>query len=211
MKHILSIAFLFTFLSSYSQETETVIRFDAQRNARAQKEFIWKLQGQTRGGTASLTLPFFDDFSRYSLPTNDPAIPSSWQRWSDTCAFINSGFPIAPPTIGVATLDGLRADGYPYNFADEFSYGSADTLTSLPIDLSTLTSGDQVFLSFFYQGGGLGNNPDVGDSLIVEFYSPFGAGEWARVWTSPEVFPTDNFEQVFIAVNAPQYLLDGFQ
>lgn len=211
MKHILSIAFLFTFLSSFSQETETVLRFDAQRNARAQKEFIWKQQGQTRGGTASIALPFFDDFSRYSLPTNDPAVPISWQRWSDTCSFINSGFPIAPPTIGVATLDGLRTDGYPYNFADEFSYGSADTLTSLPIDLSTLTSADQVFLSFFYQGGGLGNNPDVGDSLIVEFYSPFGAGEWAQVWTSPEVFPTDNFEQVFIAVNAPQYLLDGFQ
>jgi hypothetical protein len=47
MKHILSIAFLFAFLSSYSQETETVIRFDAQRNARAQKEFLWKQQGQT--------------------------------------------------------------------------------------------------------------------------------------------------------------------
>jgi hypothetical protein len=211
MKNLLSIVFLFAFSSSFSQETETVIRFDAQRNAQSKKEFIWKLQGETRGGTASLTLPFFDDFSRYSLPTNDPAISNTWQRWSDTCAFINSGFPIAPPSIGVATLDGLRADGYPYNFADEFSYGSADTLTSLPIDLSTLTAGDQVFLSFFYQGGGMGNNPDLGDSLIVEFYSPFGAGQWAQVWTSPEVFPTDTFEQIFIAVGAPEYLLDGFQ
>ena len=133
MKNLLSIVFLFAFLSSFSQETETVIRFDAQRNAKSKKEFIWKQQGQTRGGTASLTLPFFDDFSRYSLPTNDPAVPNAWQRWSDTCAFINSGFPIAPPSIGVATLDGLRADGYPYNFADEFSYGSADTLTSLQL------------------------------------------------------------------------------
>ncbi|MFM2227423.1 MAG: hypothetical protein RL664_766 [Bacteroidota bacterium] len=211
MKKLLSIVFLFAFLSSFSQETETVIRFDAQRNAKSKKEFIWKQQGQTRGGTASLTLPFFDDFSRYSLPTNDPAVPNAWQRWSDTCAFINSGFPIAPPSIGVATLDGLRADGYPYDFADEFSYGSADTLTSLPIDLSTLTAADQVFLSFFYQGGGMGNNPDTGDSLIVEFFSPFGAGQWTQVWTSPEVFPTDTFEQIFIAVDAPEYLLDGFQ
>jgi len=211
MKNLLSIVFLFAFLSSFSQETETVIRFDAQRNAKSKKEFIWKQQGQTRGGTASLTLPFFDDFSRNSLPTNDPAVPNAWQRWSDTCAFINSGFPIAPPSIGVATLDGLRADGYPYDFADEFSYGSADTLTSLPIDLSTLTAADQVFLSFFYQGGGMGNNPDLGDSLIVEFFSPFGAGQWTQVWTSPEVFPTDTFEQIFIAVDAPEYLLDGFQ
>ena len=211
MKNLLSIVFLFAFSSSFSQEIETVIRFDALRNAQSKKEFIWKQQGETRGGTASLTLPFFDDFSRYSLPTNDPAISNTWQRWSDTCAFINSGFPIAPPSIGVATLDGLRADGYPYNFADEFSYGSADTLTSLPIDLSTLTAGDQVFLSFFYQGGGMGNNPDLGDSLIVEFYSPFGAGQWTQVWTSPEVFPTDTFEQIFIAVGAPEYLLDGFQ
>ena len=166
---------------------------------------------QNRGGIASLTLPFFDDFSRYSLPTNDPAVLTTWQRWADTSAFINTGFPIAPPTIGVATLDGLRADGYPYDFTDEFSYGSADTLTSLPVDLTGLTATDQVFLSFFYEGGGLGNNPDVGDSLIVEFYSPFGAGQWSQVWTSPAVFPTDHFEQVFIAVNAPEYLLDGFQ
>ncbi|MEY3849764.1 MAG: hypothetical protein RJA38_205, partial [Bacteroidota bacterium] len=173
MKNLLTLLFAVSLLSSFSQETETVIRFDAQRNQRFQQEKIWREQGELRGGTASLTLPFFDDFSRYSLPTNDPAVLTTWQRWSDTCAFINTGFPIAPPTIGVATLDGLRADGYPYNFADEFSYGSADTLTSLPIDLSTLTATDQVFLSFFYQGGGLGNNPDVGDSLIVEFYSPF--------------------------------------
>jgi hypothetical protein len=211
MKNLLTLLFSVAFLSSFSQETETVIRYDAQRNQRFQQEKIWREQSELRGGTASLTLPFFDDFSRYSLPTNDPAVLTTWQRWSDTCAFINTGFPIAPPTIGVATLDGLRADGYPYNFTDEFSYGSADTLTSLPIDLSTLTANDQVFLSFFYQGGGMGNTPDVGDSLIVEFYSPFGAGQWTRVWTSPEVFPTDTFEQIFIAVNAPEYLLDGFQ
>lgn len=211
MKNLFSIVFLFAFFCGYTQETEIVIRFDAQRNAHAKKEFTWKQQGESRGGTASLTLPFFDDFSRYSMPTNDPAVPTNWQRWSDTCAFLNTGFPIAPPTIGVASLDGLRADGYPYNFADEFSYGSADTLTSLPIDLSGLTAANQVFLSFFYEGGGLGNSPDAGDSLIVEFYSPFGAGQWTRVWTSPEVFQTDAFEQTFIAVNTPEYLLDGFQ
>lgn len=211
MKKLFLFALSIAFLSSYSQETETVIRFDAQRNLQSKKEFRWKQQGENRGGTASLTLPFFDDFSRYSLPTNDPTVLTTWQRWTDTTAFINSGFPIAPPTIGVATLDGLRADGYPYNFADEFSYGSADTLTSLPVDLSGLTAVDQVFLSFFYQGGGLGNSPDAGDSLIVEFYSPFGAGQWTQVWTSPDVFPTDDFDQIFIAVDAPEYLLDGFQ
>ncbi len=211
MKKLFSIVFAFSFFGSLAQETETAIRFDAQRHAQSKREFIWKQQGSLRGGTASLTLPFFDDFSRNSLPTNDPSIPIAWNRWSDTCAFINTGFPIAPPTIGVATLDGLRADGYPYNFADEFSYGSADTLTSLPIDLSTYTSTDQVFLSFFYQGGGMGNNPDAGDSLIVEFYSPFGAGQWTQVWTSPEVFPTDTFEQIFIAVTATEHFLDGFR
>lgn len=211
MKNLFSIVFLFAFFCGYTQETEIAIRFDAQRNAHAKKEFTWKQQGESRGGTASLTLPFFDDFSRYSMPTNDPAVPTNWQRWSDTCAFLNTGFPIAPPTIGVATLDGLRGDGYPYNFSDEFSYGSADTLTSLPIDLSTLNAADQIFLSFFYEGGGLGNSPDDGDSLIVEFYSPFGAGQWTQVWTSPEVFQTNVFEQIFIGVNATEYLLDGFR
>ncbi len=211
MKNLFSIAFLFAFFSSFSQETETVIRFDVQRNAQSKKEFIWKQQGEERGGTASLTLPFFDDFSRNSLPTNDPAVLTTWQRWSDTSAFINTGFPIAPPTIGAATLDGLRADGYPYNFEDEFSYGSADTLTSLPIDLSSFTPTDQVFLSFFFQGGGNGNSPDAGDSLIVEFFSPFGAGQWTQVWTSPVVYPTNTFDQVFIGVTDAQYFLDGFK
>ena len=103
MKKLFLFVLSFAFLSSYSQETETVIRYDAQRNLQSKKEFSWKQQGQTRGGTASLTLPFFDDFSRYSLPTSDPAVLTTWQRWTDTTAFINSGFPIAPPTIGVAT------------------------------------------------------------------------------------------------------------
>jgi hypothetical protein len=34
-----------------------------------------------RGGSSSLLLPFLDDFSRYSLATNDPEIPADWQRY----------------------------------------------------------------------------------------------------------------------------------
>jgi hypothetical protein len=165
--------------------------------------------GELRGG-GSLTLPFFDDFSRYSLPTNDPAVPAGWQRWSDSSAYLNTHYPVSPPTIGVATLDGLNAKGYPYNFSNEFDQGPADTLTSLPIDLSSFTATDNVYLVFQYQPGGLGNPPDAEDSLVVDFYSPFGPGEWFRQWSAGGLAPSA-FQQAFIKVEDPEFFLDGFR
>jgi len=165
--------------------------------------------GELRGG-GTLTLPFFDDFSRYSLPTDDASIPQEWQRWSDTTAYINTHLPSSPPTIGVATLDGLNARGYPYNFNSEFSQGPADTLTSLPIDLSGFSAGDNIYLTFMYQRGGLGNAPEAEDSLVIDFFSPFGQGEWFHTWSVPGG-GSGAFEQAFIRIDQPEYLLSGFR
>ena len=63
-----------------------------------------------------LTLPFLDDFDVYSLPTNDPNVPPSAQRWMDNYAYINNNSPLNPPTIGVATLDGLLPNGWAADF-----------------------------------------------------------------------------------------------
>jgi hypothetical protein len=168
-----------------------------------------RVEAVERGG-GSFPLPFFDDFSRYSLPTDDPEVNPDWRRWEDHSAYLNSHFPVSPPTVGVATLDGLRSDGYPYDFTDEFAQGAADTLTSIPLDLSMFSESDNVHLFFFYQRGGLGNNPDEDDSLVVEFFSPFGAGEWFQVW-SADGGPAGEFEQAFIKVEAPEFFLDGFR
>jgi len=189
----------------FGQEVERALRYNPALISRER----YPAGSGERGGGSSV-LPFFDDFSRYSLPTDDPDIPDGWQRWEDTSAYLNTHLPTSPPTIGVATLDGLRGNGYPYDFTNEFAQGAADTLTSLPIDLSPFSQDDDVYLFFFYQRGGLGNNPDEEDSLVVEFFSPFGDGQWFQVW-SAQGGPSGAFEQAFIQVEAPEFFLDGFR
>ena len=109
-------------------------------------------------------------------------------NWMDNYAYYNTTYPILPPTIGVATLDGLNEFGQPYNNSNAGNYGKADVLTSKPIDLSGLVNNDSVFLSFFYQAKGLGDFPNFEDSLIVQFkQDPFFAlpGEdWITVWST---------------------------
>lgn len=122
--------------------------------------------------------------------------------WFDNYAFINNTYPTLPPSIGVATLDGLNEFGLPYNNGSQFTYGEADKLTTKPIDLSGLTEADSVYLSFFFEAMGLGEFPDIDDSLIVEFKD--NAGFWRTVW-SRQGYNTPNdvpqtFEQVLVKV-----------
>lgn len=72
-------------------------------------------------------MPFIDDFSRDGIYPFD-------SLWLDQDAFINRSFANAPPTIGVATLDGLDALGRPHDSLSG-SEEIADHLTSRPIDL----------------------------------------------------------------------------
>jgi len=103
-----------------------------------------------------------DDFSKPG-PFPDTSL------WLDNYVFINRDYPIAPPTIGVATFDGVNEHGYPYNFlANQYTSGKADMLTSKRIDLSDTTL-KNIWLSFYYQPQGRGNAPESADSLIVEF------------------------------------------
>ncbi len=109
-----------------------------------------------------LQLPFFDDFSRYTGYPND-------SMWMDNDVYINTGYPINPPSTGVATFDGLNSYGRAYELGHNVNFVPADTLTSAYIDLSNYKDKDSLYLSFFYQPGGTGEAPDVGDSLMVEF------------------------------------------
>ena len=208
----------------FSQERELPLQFNAEANRQYQEELRFAPRQQRQG--ASLPIPFFDDFSRYTLPTSNPAIPVEWQQWSDNAAYINSTFPLNPMTIGVATLDGLEADGTPYSdtlyfptITDSFlDWGLTDSLTSLPINLSGLTPEDSIYLVFHVQGGGLGNAPDTdgilgaeGDSLVLEFYSPLQEGQWARVWAIEGGGSTSVFDTVFVNVSDFIYLQDGFR
>jgi len=227
MRRILFLICCFSYLPSFisAQEGEGALWFDLQKAASLQKERTFAVDLERGGG--SLTLPFFDDFSRYSLPTNDPQIPASWQRWSDNQVKVNCTYPIAPLSLGVATFDAIGDDGRPYGvdslvayspaaIENDLVWGSADTLTSLPIDLSGFTPEDNIYLLFHFESGGLGNKPDVAgafeiDSLVMEFFSPFGAGEWFYAWS---VHPDNNnseFSRVFVQITDPAYFLNGFR
>src|SRR6185369_10347041 len=105
------------------------------------------------------THPFIDDFSRKGIYPFD-------SLWCDSDAFINSTFCDHPITIGVATLDGIDKNGNPH---EEFSSisDSSDFLTSVPINFDTSNTG--IWLSFYYQPQGLGDEPEVDDSLTLQF------------------------------------------
>jgi len=133
--------------------------------------------------------------------------------WEDDDVFVNSTYPLNPPTIGVATFDGLSRTGMPYDFANFPSFGIADHLTSVPIDLQYPAS-DSVYLSFFYQARGLSGDPEFQprDSLVLEFYAP-QEQLWYRVWrmSYPQQLDVQPFQQVMIPIREFRYLQQGFR
>lgn len=114
----------------------------------------------------SISLPFMDDFS-YDGPTSDPGL------WLDSETYINDQMGIRPPSIGVATFDGVDERGRPYGG----EFGQADRLTSAYIDLSN--EPDEVFLTYWVQKKGRGNLPEAQDSFVVQLKND--AGEWKTV------------------------------
>lgn len=151
----------------------------------------------------ALTLPFFEDFST-SLNQLDPTL---WVPGSGV--YVNNTLPINQPTVNVATFDGANAVGAPYSFTNNgLSYGPTDTLTSQPIDLSPYTTADSVYLSFYWQRKGLGELPDVEDSLRLQFLGPDGT--WQTAWKQTGGVFNNNFTQQFVRVTQP-FFSAGFQ
>lgn len=170
---------------------------------------VLREMGQERAQVrmAPLALPFFDDFYPAGIYP-DQAL------WLDDFVYVNASFGVDPPTIGVATFDGLDALGRPYSILSE-DHGPADRLTSQPIDLAGYDATDNIYLSFYYQPGGLGEPPTFDSSdvmnqdvLMVEFLDT--AGIWDTAW----VMPGDTlspFRQVFLKVEEGRHLHGEFQ
>ena len=160
----------------------------------------------------SLTLPFKDDFF-YS-----PYLAYPLQTlWSDSSTYVNSGFAIAPLSIGVATFDGLNKYGYPYtpNLANMTSSLPADTLTSKPINLDLLLPADSIALTFYYQARGNGDAPELTDTLLLDYFKPKQNAWDTKVWyqrgnSSPNTNDTI-FKRGFTRVIDTAYLHDGFK
>ena len=165
----------------------------------------------------SAPLPFIDDFS------NSNIFPNS-ANWADQQAFVNRSFAIDPLSIGVATLDGINEFGFPYQVADDFVAGSADSLTSQPFCVDDFEDADSLYFSFLFQPQGISDFPNADDSLFVDFKDD--EGMWHQMWSigGEELFEgmelqNDTFYQVTIPVvddtllltNDETFFFDGFQ
>jgi hypothetical protein len=145
-----------------------------------------------------LELPFFDDFSQQNyFPYPDGT------KWQNRNVFINSTYPVNPINIGVATFDGLKENGLPYNNSTQTAWGIADYLTSLPIDMSAVLPTDSVYLTFYFQPQGLGNAPETKDSLVLEFYNASDSS-WHWRW-SVVGSGLKSFKQVHLHVDTMFY------
>ncbi len=177
-----------------------------------------KNQPPTSTGTSTsrppLHVPFFDDFA------NDSSVYPNDTLWMDSCVYVNNTMCILPPSIGVATFDGLNKWGYPYNINNDSNGLPCDTLTSRPIDLSNEKSDT---LRFFIQRGGNGEPPNgpgtdgLADSFLVEFsdtgtftYLDFKGNDsvvhnltyWIQMWDTIGNDSSSPFWQVEVAVPA---------
>ena len=157
----------------------------------------------------TIVLPFWDDFS-----TSTGLVDTTW--WlaqSQNQVIVKSGIGIDPPSIGVATFDGVDALGIPYLPAS--TDGDVDSLVSQPIDLTQIPTNlrNTVYLSFFYQFRGLGEAPEEKDSLILYFKNTNGT--WDKMWPKNTVDfynrTPEEFTEIFIEASDPKYFHTEFQ
>ncbi|MVM31924.1 T9SS type A sorting domain-containing protein [Spirosoma sp. HMF4905] len=181
------------------------------------------LQASAGMAQTSLQLPFFDDFATAAARSGSTQPdPSRWQPGSGV--YINNTMAIDQPTINVATFDGLQANGRPYVSNNPLDQGYTDTLESKPINLSGLSAGSAVYLSFFWQSKGLGELPDPGDTLSTPQGSPpilqagdsltlqfrDATGIWKTVWGQAGGHVDSTFNQAFVQISDASYFYDGF-
>ncbi len=163
------------------------------------------------GGSDTLRLAsqITQDSARYYI------LPKDTNAWyTDRKVYINEDFALNPPTIGMATFDGLNEFGLPY-ILDFNQTQKADFLTSVPIDLSSVSASDEVFFSFYYHPKGLSfDGPDFEDSLVLEFYNPDN-NAWSVVWGTPGIenenplgLDTFLYEQIMVE---PVFHKQGFR
>jgi len=156
----------------------------------------------------TLSLPFVDDFSKPVGIYPDPKL------WLDSGAFINTTYGDSPPTVGVATFDGIDKYGNPYiPVISVIQHVPCDTLTSHCINLGGLATGDNVYLSFYYQPQGLGIAPYTDDSLVLEFRDPTDTiTPWHWIWSHAGDVDMP-FQRVNIKIgdSLQKYLYNGFQ
>lgn len=177
---------------------EVITGLQSNIKVREAWENLDKRKGITLADT--LDLPFFDDFSK-------PAIFPDPMKWQDNFVFINNSYSDQQITEGIATFDAIDNTGRLYETASSFGF-EADHLTSKPINLN-YSSSEEIFLSFFYQPGGLADAPEEKDSLIVQFFAP-AENKWYSVWKATDT-TLHPFKPVIIKIENTRFLKNGFR
>lgn len=128
--------------------------------------------------------------------------------WMDDHAYHNYRFAVDPWSLGVMTFDGLDRTGYPYQMGTTISnYG--DYLTSKPIDMTSVSLSDSVYLTFLVQREGFGDETEEQDSLVLEFYDSQNQ-QWIWQW-SVNGGPLGEFMLAHIPVTNAVFFTDAFQ
>ena len=127
--------------------------------------------------------------------------------WADNQACRNYGLAYQPWSLGVVTLDGVDETGWPYDIGNPSAYGTADYLTSKPINMAGLTD---VYIDFIYQAQGNCDAPEEQDSLVLQYYY-VTEDKWINSgWSTPGDKPFDQWDTVHYPVPAFM-LLNGFK
>ena len=194
---ILNIVFLSSFLV-YTRAQEVITGLQSNISVVNSSKIFRENRVLTSNDT--LELPFFDDFSGHSVFPNN-------KNWTDNNVFINNTYSDRQITAGIATFDALNNTGRLYSEANSTGF-EADHLTSQPINLK-YTAADNIWLSFFYQAGGLADPPEKNDSLTLQFFAPVEK-KWYSVWRV-EGSLDQRFKPAVIRINNDRFLKKGFQ
>ena len=158
---------------------------------------------------SAMNLPFWDDFSftQQQGVVNDTLWETGKRVW------VNDGLGIDPPSVMVATFDGLDSIGKPYSVTDLLAKGFADRMVSRKILLGEVDETDRstVFFSFYYQIKGRGELPDQDDNLSLWFLR--SDGTWVKVFEAGTTGNpvTNKFNYVSLAVNDPTFFHNDFR
>jgi len=219
---------LFFVIVSFALQAQKPMLYPLRSNAtlieyhknKAKQSHVNQANNRTQStATPTLTLPFYDEFS-YAGP-----FPDSIKWPNSQSVFVNHTKAIAPPTLGVATFDGLNKFGYPYNATiqsnnlNTLTSVASDTMNSAPIRLDSLPAlqlplspADSVYLSFYYQGMGFWEKPEPTDYFNLDLYSPKDT-TWTQVWSlgGYTYAPDSSWHLVMIPILDTSYFHNGFK